>query len=82
MEGSDWNEEVQSYEEFNRRELTAELRRELTAEFRRVRRRVTQSFVEYNSLRNSAPYSAYLCGYKKMLAGRLTISVSRQTLLG
>ena len=50
MEGSDWNEEVQSYEEFNRRELTAELRR--------VRRRVTQSFVEYNSLRNSAITSA------------------------
>ena len=74
MEWSDWNEEVQSYEEFNRRELTAE--------FRRVRRRVTQSFVEYNSLRNSAITSAYLCGYKKMLAGRLTISVSRQTLLG
>ena len=74
MEGSDWNEGVQSYEEFNRRELTAE--------FRRVRRRVTQSFVEYNSLRNSAITSAKLCGYKKMLVGRLTISVSRQTLLG
>jgi hypothetical protein len=29
MEGSDWNEEVQSYEEFNRREFN---RRELTAE--------------------------------------------------